>query len=71
MGPLLAANVLQGLQATFGKLKSQDIDAAADCSFGSDSGRPAVFSQQFKRSVEDMSPQNSRAFAATVKLLSE
>ncbi|KAF6235988.1 hypothetical protein HO173_005616 [Letharia columbiana] len=53
MGPLLAANVLQGLQATF------------------DSGRPAVFSQQFKRSVEDMSPQNSRAFAATVKLLSD
>lgn len=31
MGPLLAANVLQVLQATFGKLKSQDIDAAADC----------------------------------------
>ncbi|CAD6580792.1 MAG: hypothetical protein ASARMPREDX12_000267 [Alectoria sarmentosa] len=36
-----------------------------------DSGRPAVFSQQFKRSLEDMSPQNSRAFAATIKLLSD
>lgn len=53
MGPLLATNVLQGLQSTF------------------DSGRPAVFSQQFKQSLEDMSPQNSRAFTATIKLLSE
>lgn len=53
MGPLLAANVLRGLQATF------------------DSGRPALFSQQFKRSLEDTSPQNRRAFAATIKLLSD
>ena len=30
MGPLLAANVLQGLQASFGKLNSQQINAAAD-----------------------------------------
>lgn len=53
MGPLLAANVLRGLQATF------------------DSGRPALFSQQFKRSLEDTSPQNRRAFAVTIKLLSD
>lgn len=31
MGPLLAANVLRGLQATFGMLKSQQVDTAADC----------------------------------------
>ena len=36
-----------------------------------DSGRSALFSQQVKQSVEDMSPQNSRAFAAAIKLLSE
>ena len=31
MGPLLAANVLQDLQATFGKLKLHQYDPAADC----------------------------------------
>ena len=31
MGPLLAADVLQGLQATFGKLESQQIDTSTDC----------------------------------------
>lgn len=36
-----------------------------------DSGRPVVFAQQFRKSLEDMSPQNRRAFAATVRLLSD
>lgn len=36
-----------------------------------DSGKPAMFAQQFKKSMENMSPQNSRAFAATIKLLSD
>lgn len=30
MGPLLATNVLQTLQSTFGKLQSQQIVVAAD-----------------------------------------
>ena len=71
MGPLLAANVLQDLQASFGKFVLQKADSVADCRCGLDSGKPAVFSQQFKRSLEDMSPQNSRAFGATIKLLAE
>lgn len=36
-----------------------------------DSGRPVLFAQLFRKSLEDMSPQNRRAFAATVKLLSD
>ena len=71
MGPLLAPNVLQDLQASFGKFVLQKADSVADCRCGLDSGKPAMFSQQFKRSLEDMSPQNSRAFGATIKLLSE
>ena len=70
MGPLLTADVLQSLQATFGMFKSYEYALPADYS-QLDSGKPALFSQQFKRSLEDMSPQNSRAFAATIKLLSE
>ncbi|KAL9126712.1 MAG: hypothetical protein Q9217_004275 [Psora testacea] len=36
-----------------------------------DIARPTMFAQYFKRSLEEMSPQNRRAFAATVKLLSD
>jgi len=36
-----------------------------------DSGKPVMFKQQVKRSLEDMSPQNRRAFAAMIKLLSD
>ncbi|MCJ1275775.1 hypothetical protein MMC21_003578 [Puttea exsequens] len=36
-----------------------------------DSGRPSVFAQQFQISLEEMSPQNKRAFAATVRVLSD
>lgn len=35
-----------------------------------DSGRPHEFTQHFKSSLEEMTPQNRRAFTATVKLLS-
>ncbi len=34
-----------------------------------DMGRPVLFSQQFKKSLEDLSPQNKRAFSTTVHLL--
>lgn len=37
----------------------------------SDSGKPVLFSQYVKTSLEDMSPQNRRAFGNTVKLLSD
>lgn len=38
---------------------------------GLDSGRPMEFVQQFRKSLEDMSPQNRRAFSAAMKLLSD
>ena len=36
-----------------------------------DTGRPVLFSQEFKKSLEDLSPQNKRAFSTTVHLLSD
>ena len=36
-----------------------------------DAGNPVIFSQQFKRSLEDLSPQNRRAFSSTISLLTE
>ena len=36
-----------------------------------DVGRPVEFAQRFKNSLEEMTPQNKRAFTTTVKLLSE
>ncbi|KAL9103913.1 MAG: hypothetical protein Q9163_001106 [Psora crenata] len=36
-----------------------------------DAGSPTIFAQHFKHSLEEMSPQNRRAFATTVKLLSD
>lgn len=36
-----------------------------------DSGKPTVFAQQVKKALEDMSPQNRRAIAATVRLLAD
>ncbi len=36
-----------------------------------DSGRPNEFTQNFKSSLEEMTPQNRRAFTATIKLLSD
>ena len=53
MGPLVPANILEGMLASF------------------DMGRPVLFSQQFKKSLEDLSPQNKRAFSTTVHLLSD
>lgn len=53
MGPLLANDLLDTMQAAF------------------DTGRPAEFSQRFISALEEMTPQNKRAFTATVKLLSE
>ena len=36
-----------------------------------DAGKPTIFTQHFKQCLEEMSPQNGRAFAAIVKLLSD
>ena len=36
-----------------------------------DSGKPVLFAQQVKKSLEDMSSQNKRAFTSTINLLSE
>ena len=53
MGPLVPANILEDMLASF------------------DMGRPVLFSQQFKKSLEELSPQNKRAFSTTVHLLSD
>lgn len=44
---------------------------SADWSRHPDSGRRDEFTKHFKQCLEDMTPQNKRALAATVKLLSE
>ena len=44
---------------------------AKDMQSNFDSGKPTVFAQHFKQSLEEMSPQNRRAFAATIRLLSD
>lgn len=46
-------------------------DMLATMISGFDSGRPTVFSQQVRKCLEEMSPQNRRAFSAAVKLLSD
>ncbi|KAL8828719.1 MAG: hypothetical protein Q9191_002427 [Dirinaria sp. TL-2023a] len=38
---------------------------------GLDTGRPTEFVRQFRTAMEEMTPQNKRAFTATVKLLSD
>lgn len=38
---------------------------------GLDTGRPTEFVQQFRTAMEEMTPQNQRAFTSTVKLLSD
>ncbi|KAL8931037.1 MAG: hypothetical protein Q9208_000139 [Pyrenodesmia sp. 3 TL-2023] len=46
-------------------------DALATMTSALDSGRPTFFSQQVRRCLEDMSPQNRRAFSATIQLLAD
>ena len=36
-----------------------------------DTGRPTEFAQRFRSSLDEMTPQNRRAFTATIKLLSD
>ena len=38
---------------------------------GLDTGRPTEFVERFRSSLEEMTPQNRRAFTATIKLLAE
>ena len=52
-----------------GPLLSAHVLESLQSSF--DAGKPVMFSQQFKHSLEDMSPQNRRAFSTTINLLSE
>ena len=46
-------------------------DVLTDMQSSLDAGKPVMFAQQVQRSVEEMPPQNRRAFAATIKLLSD
>lgn len=71
MGPLLPANIILGMQSRFGKLCRFLSESCADLSRYPDSGRRDEFTRHFKQCLEDMTPQNKRAFAATIKLLSE
>lgn len=71
MGPLLPANTIQGMQSRFGMLWWPLSEMCADSSHYSDSGRRDEFTKHFNQCLEDMTPQNKRALAATFKLLSE
>ena len=46
-------------------------DVLSDMQSCLDAGKPVMFAQQVQRSVDEMPPQNRRAFAATIKLLSD
>ncbi|KAL8906510.1 MAG: hypothetical protein Q9207_001996 [Kuettlingeria erythrocarpa] len=46
-------------------------DSLATMTSALDSGRPTFFSQQVRRCLEEMSPQNRRAFSAAIQLLSD
>ncbi|KAL9014134.1 MAG: hypothetical protein Q9173_001225 [Seirophora scorigena] len=46
-------------------------DCLAAMTSGLDSGKPTFFLQQVRRCLEDMSPQNRRAFSSVIKLLSD
>ncbi|KAL8707586.1 MAG: hypothetical protein Q9220_007427 [cf. Caloplaca sp. 1 TL-2023] len=46
-------------------------DTLATMTSGLDSGKPSEFAKQVRRSLEDMSPQNRRAFSSAIKLLSD
>lgn len=71
MGPLLPAYIIQGMQSRFGMLWRPVSEMCADLSRYSDSGRRDEFTKHFNQCLEDMTPQNKRALAATIKLLSE
>lgn len=71
MGQFLPANVILGMQSRFGMLCRLLSEICADLSRHPDSGRHDEFTRHFKQCLEDMTPQNKRAFAATIKLLSE
>lgn len=71
MGPLLPADIIQGMQSRFGMLCRPASEIGADLSRYPDSGRRDEFTKYFNQCLEDMTPQNKRALAATIKLLSE
>ncbi|KAL8814473.1 MAG: hypothetical protein Q9223_006302, partial [Gallowayella weberi] len=56
-------------QERMGTLLTRDMLATMISGF--DSGRPSEFSHQVGKALEEMSPQNRRAFSAAVKLLSD
>ncbi|KAL8696690.1 MAG: hypothetical protein Q9224_002667, partial [Gallowayella concinna] len=56
-------------QERMGTLLTSDMLATMISGF--DSGRPSEFSHQVGTSLEEMSPQNRRAFSAAIKLLSD
>lgn len=71
MGPLLAVSVIRSMQSKFGMSTLTSHSCELQLILYSDSGKPGEFSQHFKKCLEEMTPQNKRAFAATIKLLSE
>lgn len=71
MGPILPHTAIENMQLGLGN-KFEDLvlpRVLNACNL--DSGKPGEFTSQFKLSLEDMTPQNKRALAAIIKLLSE
>ena len=71
MGPLLTSTAIKNMQIGLGTCLSQGILRRAFLTIYIDSGKPGEFSQHFAQSLEDMTPQNKRAFAAIIKVLSK
>lgn len=71
MGPLLTSTAIKNMQIGLGTCPSHEFFCSALLTIYIDSGKPGEFGQHFAQSLEDMTPQNKRAFAAIIKLLSK
>lgn len=71
MGPLLTSTAINNMQIGLGTCPSHGILRRVVLTIYLDSGKPGEFGQHFAQSLEDMTPQNKRAFAAIIKLLSK
>ena len=71
MGPILPHSAIENMQLGLGNIAKDPVLPRLLNKCITDSGKPGEFTSQFKLSLEDMTPQNKRALAAIIKLLSE
>ena len=70
MGPVIAPGILRNIQSTFGEFEEMQVTEYTLISL-LESGKPNEIVEHFKRLLDEMTPQNKRAFTNIVKLLSE